>query len=136
MEHGEKIGDTWWVSTKDFLPTIGERVLIISKFGHISDSMFTDFDLDRPPRFEPSGFEPNVDVKWWMQIPTDGWHKLSEEQPAEGQKALTMSYYGYIYNGVWKRSSYEREPCFHPVVREVLFWRELPELPDGVTLKY
>ena len=44
--------------------------------------------------------------------------------------------YGYIYNGVWKRSSYEREPCFHPVVREVLFWRELPELPDGVTLKY
>lgn len=30
-------------------------------------------------------------IKWWMPMITDGWHKLAEEQPEEGQRVLAMS---------------------------------------------
>lgn len=93
----------WWVSTKDFLPNIGERVLIISKFGNISDATLANYGFDRPALFSPDGYVPGVDVKWWMTIPTDGWSDITEVKPKEGEAALTMGRYGSIYSGVWKR---------------------------------
>lgn len=125
----------WWVYTKEFLPTIGERVLIISKFGHISNAMYTDYGMGDEPTFRPDGFKPHEDVKWWMPIPTDGWHDIKEAQPKEGEAALTMGMYGDIFNGVWRKSSYSGKFEFHPFVWEVLFWRPIPELPAGVILK-
>lgn len=126
----------WWVSTKDFLPNIGERVLIISKFGNISDATLANYGFDRPALFSPDGYVPGVDVKWWMTIPTDGWSDITEVKPKEGEAALTMGRYGSIYSGVWKRFFPISEPEFLPHVWEVLFWRPLPELPEGVRLSW
>lgn len=121
----------WWVSTKDFLPTIGERVLVFTKWGHITDATFTNYGLDMEPTFRPDGLKPDVDVKWWMTIPMDGWHNIKEEQPLEGQLALTMGMYGRIFSGVWQRPIGSDKFKFSPFVWEVLFWREMPELPKG-----
>lgn len=120
---------TWWVSTKDFLPTIGERVLVLTKWGHLTDAMYTNYGLDVEPMFRPGGLKPDVDVKWWMTIPTDGWRNIKEEQPQAGQRALTMGMYGRIFDGVWQRPSGSDKFYFSPFVWEVLFWREMPELP-------
>ncbi|MBQ7895975.1 MAG: hypothetical protein IJ364_05405 [Oscillospiraceae bacterium] len=127
--------EPWWISTDNFLPNTGERVLIISKFGHVSDAMWTDFGNLDSPVFSPDGFKPGSDVKWWMPIPTDGWHDIKEARPKIGEIALTMGRYGNIFNGTWKQLSYEREPMFHPFVWEVLFWRTMPKLPAGIKLK-
>lgn len=127
--------DHLWISTNDALPGIGERVLIISKFSHISDATLRDFGAHGTPVFSPDGLKPGIDVKWWMPIPTDGWRDIKEAQPKEGEMVLTMGSYGKIYNGTWKMATYETEPSFHPFVWEVLFWRPLPDLPPGVSLK-
>lgn len=128
-----KAQEPWWVSTNDFLPNIGERVLIISKFGHISDSMYTDFGHLDKPEFS-DGFKPGIDVNWWMPVPTDGWNNIKETRPEIGKMVLTMGAYGRIYNGTWRMAAGQKEPSFHPFVWEVLFWREIPALPAGVTL--
>ena len=133
----EKRSDgAWWVSTKEFLPTIGEKVLIISKFGHVTNAMWTDYGMGDGPTFRPDGFKPNDDVKWWMPVPTDGWNNIKEAQPKEGQVALTMGMYGNIFSGIWKCPVGSVRFSFHPFVWDVLFWREMPELPQGVVLKF
>ena len=125
--------DAWWVSTREFLPNDGEKVLIISKFGHISNAMYGGTGYGSR-LFHPGGLKQNDDVKWWMPIPTDGWKDVKVEQPKDGEAALTMGYYGGIYNGVWKRPRGSNEYSFRPFVREVLYWREIPILPAGVHL--
>lgn len=118
-----------WISTKDFLPEIGEEVLVLTVWGHITDAIFTDCGLKIEPTFLPGDLKPDVDVKWWMTIPTDGWNNLKEKQPEEGQSALTMGESGSIFGGVWRRKIYSDEFEFRPSIMKVLFWREIPELP-------
>lgn len=130
------MNDAWWVSTKEFLPDIDERVLIITKWGHVTNAMYTDMGMGGEPSFRPDGLKPNKDVKWWMPTPTDGWKDIKIEQPQEGEAFLTMGMYGDIFNGIWKRAAGEKTPSFHPFVWPVLFWREIPELPAGVNLNY
>lgn len=125
--------ETWWVSTREFLPNEGEQVLVITKFGHISNAMYSRIGYGKP-RFRPGGLEPEKDVKWWMPIPQDGWKNIKEEQPAEGEAALTMGYYGEIFDGKWKRPVGAKECSFQPCVWEVFYWREIPPLPEGVAL--
>lgn len=127
---------TCWVPTKEFLPTIGEKVLIISKWGHVSDSVFANCSFDDTPLFRPDGLKPHEDVKWWMPMPTDGWHDIKKVQPKEGEAALTMGKYGNIFSGIWVRPVGSDKLSFKPFVWEVLFWREMPELPKGVELKF
>lgn len=79
---------------------------------------------------------PDVDVKWWMPMLEDGWNKLKDEQPKEGQLALTMNQFGHVFNGVWKRLMGAETPKFVPFVWTPVFWREMPPLPEGVQLNY
>ena len=123
----------WWVSTREFLPEDGEKVLIITKFGHIQNAMYGGSGYGAL-LFHPDGLKPNDDVKWWMPIPTDGWKDIKAEQPKDGEAALTMGHYGNIYNGVWKRPLGSDKHRFQPFVWEVLYWREIPTLPAGVSL--
>ena len=53
--------DTWWVSTEEFLPNIGEKVLIISKWGRVSNAMFRKYICGKL-LFAPDGLEPGKDV--------------------------------------------------------------------------
>lgn len=139
-ERPMKANDPWWVSTKDFLPDEGEKVLIITKFGIVTDaSLRTYLPTGRqriwPVLFSPDAYKPNEDVKWWMPIPEDGWHDIKSETPREGDIALTMGMYGRIFSGVWKRPCGATESMFMPYVWDVLFWRPMPPLPPGVNLK-
>lgn len=132
--------EPWWVSTKDFLPDEGEKVLTITKFGIVMDaSLRTYLPTGRqricPVLFSPDAYRPNEDVKWWMQIPEDGWHDIKATTPREGDIALTMGMYGRIFSGVWKRPCGATEFMFMPYVWDVLFWRPMPPFPPGVNLK-
>lgn len=128
--------EAWWVSTTEFLPHIDERVLIISKFGHVSNAIYSDLGLGKKPLFHPDGLRPHEDVKWWMQIPTDGWNDIKKVEPKDGEVALTMGMYGNIYSGVWRRPIASERFCFQPFVWEVLFWRPMPKLPSSVKLAF
>ena len=128
-----KENEPWWVSTKDFLPDEGEKVLIITKFGTVEDSalrtyLSTGRQKIEPVLFSPDGYRPHEDVKWWMPIPEDGWHDVKETPPKEGALCLTMGMYGSVYSGKWTGR------YFDPYVFDMLFWREMPELPPGVKL--
>ena len=125
-----------WFSTSESLPLMNDRVLVISKFGHISNCLFTNMNLGHNPRFEPEGFEVGVDVKWWMPIPADGWYELCHRTPKEGETALVMGAYGQIFNGMWKHLPGASKSSFTPFVWPVMWWMPIPELPKGVTLKY
>ena len=61
MAHG-------WTATKEALPPAGERVLIISKWGHVTDGSLVAYDPKEPPLFRPDGLEPDVHVRWWMPM--------------------------------------------------------------------
>jgi len=127
----------WWVSTKEFLPDMNERVLCITKFGHVVRYMFTDNGMGRAPLFEPDGMKPGDDVKWWMPIPKDGWKKLEDEMPAEGQEVLAMGLYGEIFSAKCRRFLPHMKPELAPAVGyKYIFWRPMPELPTGVSLNY
>lgn len=129
MEHG-------WTPTKEALPPVGERVLIISKWGHVTAGSLVAYDPKGPTLFRPHGLRQDMDVKWWMPMLEEGWHKLKEQQPQEGQEALTKDSYGHIFNCVWKRLCGSERPTFVPFVLVPRFWREMPPLPDGVKLNY
>jgi hypothetical protein len=129
-------GEAWWISTQEFLPDVGEKVLGICKFGHVSNMMFTNHGLDQPCSFSPDGYEPHKDVKWWMPIPTDGWNNVKESLPEDGQIVLGMGMYGNIFSFIYKKPFYSDNFEFTPFVWKVLFWRPMPKLPDGVTLKF
>ena len=57
MAHG-------WTATKEALPPAGEKVLIISKWGHVSDGSLVAYDPKEPLLFRPDGLEPDVHEKW------------------------------------------------------------------------
>ena len=85
----------WWVSTKEFLPDEGEKVLIITRFGTVTDAalrtyLHTGKQKICPVLFSPDAYKPNEDVKWWMPIPEDGWHDVKNEPPKEGAMCLIM----------------------------------------------
>lgn len=130
-----------WVSTKDFLPDEGERVLIITKFGNVRDAALRTYcstgrKKSCPVLFSPDAYKPNEDVKWWMPIPEDGWRDLKSDPPTEGTVALTMGLYGKIFSGIWKIPCGATEFMFIPYVRSALFWRDMPKLPPRVTLNF
>lgn len=129
MAHG-------WTATKEALPPAGEKVLIISKWGHVSDGSLVAYDPKEAPLFLPDGLEPDVHVKWWMPMLENGWHTLKEQKPREGQEVLTKDSYGHIFSCVWKRLCGSEHPTFVPFVWVPRFWREMPPLPDGVKLNY
>ncbi len=62
-----------WISVKDRLPQVGEKVLTLSKFGHIFDRALQEFSGSC--RFYPDGLKPGRDVTHWMPLP---------EPPKEG----------------------------------------------------
>lgn len=53
MEHG-------WTATKEALPPTGERVLIISKWGHVTDGSLVAYDPKEVPLFYLGGLEPGA----------------------------------------------------------------------------
>ena len=58
----------WWVSTKEFLPDEGEKVLIITRFGTVTDAalrtyLHTGKQKICPVLFSPDAYKPNEDVK-------------------------------------------------------------------------
>lgn len=61
-----------WIDVKEKLPEPGQKVLVYSKFGHISD-----MTLERNKGmngydvliFDPYGMKPGTDIKYWMPIP-------------------------------------------------------------------
>lgn len=125
-----------WVNSKEFLPKTEEKVLGITKFGGISNFMYTNYGIEgKKPLFSPGGFIPGIDVKWWMPLPTDGWKDAKEEPPKDGQHVLTMGMYGSICDAVYRKSNISGKMEFFPFVWPVLFWREMPELPKKVVLK-
>ena len=80
----------------DALPPLGEKVLIICKWGHVSDSVLASYAPGEPPLFRPGGLSPGKDVIFWMPMPKEGWHRLGEEQPKENQAALMRNGFGHI----------------------------------------
>ena len=132
----------WWVSTKEFLPDEGEKVLIITRFGTVTDAalrtyLHTGKQKICPVLFSPDAYTPNEDEKWWMPIPEDGWHDVKNEPPKEGSMCLIMGMYGKISSAVWKRPFGVYEPEFMPLHGfKDLFWRDMPELPQGVKLYF
>ena len=129
MEHG-------WTATKEALPPTGERVLIISKWGHVTDGSLMAYDPKEAPLFYLGGLEPGGHVKWWMPMLEDGWHTIKEQKPREGQEVLTKDSCGHIFSCVWKRLYGSERPTFVPFVWVPRFWREMPPLPGGVKLNY
>lgn len=61
-----------WISVKDRLPEIGEKVLVYSKFGHVSDMTLqrhggqNGYDV---LIFDPHGMKPGTDITHWMPLP-------------------------------------------------------------------
>lgn len=133
--NGKAKDDAWWINAKDFLPNIGERVLVISKFGAISNQLYTNNGFPGKERFSPEGYKAGIDVKWWMPIPEDMWKEVKYEKPNPGQRVLTMGMYGVITDAIYRKSKFSDDMEFCPFCGfEPLFWREIPELPKGVVL--
>lgn len=120
----------------DAIPPLGEKVLIICKWGHVSDSVLASYAPGEPPLFRPGGLSPGKDVIFWMPMPKEGWHRLGEEQPKENQAALMRNGFGHIFSGVWKQHTASDRPSFVSFVWETVSWREMPSLPDGVELTF
>lgn len=72
MEHG-------WTATKEALPPTGERVLIISKWGHVTDGSLVAYDPKEAPLFYLGGLEPGGHVNGGCQCwRTDGTRSKSK----------------------------------------------------------
>lgn len=67
-----------WISVKDRLPEVGERVLTLDKWGHIHDRMLYQF-VDGFISFRPDGLKPGIDVTHWMQLPEPPEMEKTEE---------------------------------------------------------
>ena len=63
-----------WISVKDRLPEKGERVLILSRYGHISDAELHEHGGGLMV-FDPLGYVVGEHVKYWMPL---------QEPPKEG----------------------------------------------------
>lgn len=61
-----------WIGVKDRMPEIGEKVLVYSKFGHVSDMTLqrhggqNGYDV---LIFDPHGMKPGTDITHWMPLP-------------------------------------------------------------------
>ena len=141
-ERKMKPNEPWWVSTKEFLPNEGEKVLIITKFGTVQNSALRTYlptgrQKNCPVLFSPDAYKPHEDAKWWMPIPEDGWNDVKNVPPGEGTMCLIMGMYGKVSSAIWKRPFGVYEPDFMPFPGfEALFWRDMPELPPGVKLHF
>ena len=67
-----------WISVKDRLPEVGERVLTLDKWGHIHDRMLYQ-SVDGFISFRPDGLKPGIDVTHWMQLPEPPEMEKTEE---------------------------------------------------------
>ena len=66
--NGEDHATCEWISVKDRLPEVGERVLTLDKWGHIHDRMLYQF-VDGFISFRPDGLKPGSEVTHWMPMP-------------------------------------------------------------------
>lgn len=57
-----------WISVKDRLPEVGERVLTLDKWGHIHDRILYQ-SVDGSFFFRPDGLKPGIDVTHWRSMP-------------------------------------------------------------------
>lgn len=59
-----------WISVEDRLPELGERVIVLNKWGHVNDKKLRkDLYGDKIARFAPDGLLPGKDVTHWMPMP-------------------------------------------------------------------
>lgn len=59
-----------WISVKDRLPEIGEKVLTLDKWGHIHDRTLYQFDgIPKTTLFRPDGLAPGKDITHWQPLP-------------------------------------------------------------------
>ena len=63
--------DHGWISVKDRLPEVGQKVLTYSKYGHVSDRTLerhggqNGYDV---LLFSPDGMKPGTDITHWMSL--------------------------------------------------------------------
>ena len=57
-----------WKNCKDELPAIGQTVLTLSKYGHISDRTFRAYQ-NGDLYFTPDGMKPVQDILYWAEMP-------------------------------------------------------------------
>ena len=75
LEGKDKDVPAKWISVKKRPPKIGEKVLILSRYGHVSDVVFNHYSDGF--YFDPFGYELNDGyVTHWMPRP---------EEPGEGK---------------------------------------------------
>ena len=68
VERALAVDPVRWIPVEERLPEIGERVLTLSKWGHVSDRELRKY-LNGGIYFWPDGLKPGVDVKYWMPLP-------------------------------------------------------------------
>lgn len=125
-----------WIYTKDLLPPIDMKVLIIAEIGkdaNFASASYTNNGIDGNEfMFRPGGLKPHVHVRWWMPIPQDGWYGVEEKQPEEGQSVLVKDTRGHINSAWWVESFTTRGKFeFVPFTgAEIVFWRKMPPLPQ------
>lgn len=57
-----------WISVKDRLPELDEKVLTYDKWGHMRDRVYRAYGNGKP-YFTPDGLEAGTDIKYWMPLP-------------------------------------------------------------------
>ena len=63
-----------WISVEDRLPEVGQTVIGLSKYGHVSDMTLREIkngELKHCLIFDPLGYLPGKDVKYWMPMPEE-----------------------------------------------------------------
>lgn len=68
VERALAVDPVRWIPVEERLPEIGERVLTLSKWGHVSDRELRKY-LNGGIYFWPDGLKPGVDVKYWAPLP-------------------------------------------------------------------
>lgn len=65
---------TTWISVEDRMSEVGQTVIGLSKYGHVSDMTLREIkngELKHCLIFDPLGYFPGKDVKYWMPMPKD-----------------------------------------------------------------
>lgn len=120
----------------DVPPPPEETVLMFTKWGSIWTGTYRDKGASGC-MFSTDALKLGKDVLWWMPIPVDGWHKVADEKPPLDTWTLVKEQYGKVRSAKWCfKFSWSKEPSFCPFVGDrPCYWREMPPLPPGVTLK-
>lgn len=128
------MSESVWFSP-DIQPPFGEKVLVLTRWGHICDRTFRKYLDAKVPLFSPDALKLGTDVLWWAPIPEDGWHDAAVEKPPMETVVLTKDTYGRIWSDEWGfHLSFDKEPSFF-MPYKVCYWREIPTLPSGVELR-